>query len=140
MYRCSEKDKAESRSRTRKTRRRNGKTAKRTAENGRNRRDDRPEMNSKESDPNPNKNSLVREQCCKRKAEPLICNVFPSKELSLGSGSLCLLTDRLTTAAGGGVCACHGLSARNMCVYIYIYIYHACMYTYVLAIMSYCVI
>ena len=29
-------------------------------------------MNSKQRDPNPNKNSLIRKQCCKRQMESLI--------------------------------------------------------------------
>ena len=35
-------------------------------------------MSSKQRDPNPNKNSLVREEFCKRRMEFLICRCFHS--------------------------------------------------------------
>ena len=38
-------------------------------------------LRSKQRDPNPNNNSLVRKQCCKRRMESLTCRCFLSYSL-----------------------------------------------------------
>ena len=74
-------------------------------------------MSGKLRDPHPDKRkkkrNLVRQQCCKRRMEPLIHvdGSFLVEELSLGLGSLGLL---LIPALIIVIC---------VCIYIYIYIY-----------------
>ena len=86
-------------------------------------------LGSKQRDPNPNNNSLVRKQCRKRRMESLMCRCFLSccliRELSLGLGSLCLLLMF-------GSVSLRQPSKFLMCIYIYIYIYiHIHTYAYI---------
>ena len=53
-------------------------------------------MSSKQRDPNPNKNSLIRKKCCNAEWNPLCVDAyFLTKESSLGLGSLCVLLRQL---------------------------------------------